>query len=180
MIETVEELNNAGYTEEFRLTGQKLRWTGKNVDYNANQFEVDSAYRFESSDASEDTSLVYAIRIPKKGIKGILIDMFDTFYSLPENFTNNKIREKEPVLLTHEDTQENLKFGFIPKVHKSKFNENPHRYVLRKNYPDFPECPVGQNFNMLGYDNELSQYVWLVSSIIKDERLKRVDYKNPE
>lgn len=69
MIETVKELNNVGYTEDFRLTGEKLHWVAKNVNYDANQFEVDYAYYFESSDTPEDTSLVYAIRVPKKALK---------------------------------------------------------------------------------------------------------------
>ena len=80
-------------------------------------------------------------------------------------------------VLTHEDTTAELKFGFIPKVHKSEFNKQPHRYVLRKGFPDFPACPFGQSFSMLGYDNQLKRYVWLVTSIIKDERLRTEDYK---
>lgn len=106
--------------------------------------------------------------------------MLDSFESLPDNFVNNKIRNVKPTVLTHEDTNAELKFGFIPKVHKSKFNENPHRYELRKNFPDFPKCPFGQSFSMLGYDKELGRYVWLVTSIIRDERLQQNDYKNPE
>lgn len=171
MIETVKELNNVGYTEDFRLTGEKLHWVGKNANYDADQFKVDYAYRFESSETPEDTSLVYAISIPKKGIKGLLLDVLDTFYSLPDNFVNSKIKSTEPTILQHEDSSVDLKFGFIPKVHKAKFNEEPDRYVLRKNYPDFPACPFGQSFSMLGYDKGLSRYVWLTTSIIKDERL---------
>ncbi|KAA2217391.1 MULTISPECIES: hypothetical protein [Flavobacteriaceae] len=180
MIETVKELNSVGYTEDFRLTGEKLHWVAKNVDYNADQFEVDYAYRFESSDTPEDTSMVYAVSIPKKGTKGVLLDVLDNFSSLPDNFVNNKVREKVPTVLTHDESNNELKFGFVPKVHKSKFNENPHRYELRKNFPDFPACPFGQSFSMLGYDKEVEQYVWLVTSIIRDERLQVNDYKNPE
>ena len=106
--------------------------------------------------------------------------MLDNFSSLPDNFVNNKVREKEPTVLTHEDSTADLKFGFIPKVHKCKFNENPHRYELRVNFPDFPKCPFGQSFSMLGYDKEIKQYVWLVTSIITDERLQTNDYKKPE
>jgi hypothetical protein len=177
MIETVKELNKVGYTEDFRLTGEKLHWVAKDVNYGADQFKIDYAYRFESSETPEDTSLVYAISIPKKGIKGLLLDVLDTFNSLPDNFVNNKITNTETTLLTHDDSNDSLKFGFVPKVHKSKFNENPHRYELRKNYPDFPACPFGQSFSMLGYDKELGQYVWLVTSIIKDKRLLENDYK---
>jgi|SRR5690606_22405807 len=177
IIAVVQELNKLGYTEEFRISGEKLYWVGKSVKYNSDQFEIDHAYRFESSDTPEDSSLIYGISIPRKGIKGILIDVFDTFSSLEESFVINKILAAEPTLLTHEDSNLDLKFGLVPKVHKSKFNEDPHRYVLRKGFPDFPACPFGQSFSMLGYDNKLEEYVWLTTSILKDERLKTVQYR---
>lgn len=177
MIEVVKELNKLGYTEELRIMGEKLYWVEKSSKYNADQFEIDYAYRFESSDTPEDSSLIYGISIPKKGIKGILIDVFDTFSSLEENFVINKILAVKPTLLTHEDSNLDLKFGFVPKVHKSKFNEDPHRYVLRKDFPDFPACPFGQSFSMLGYDNKLEEYVWLTTSILRDKRLNTVQYK---
>jgi hypothetical protein len=177
MIEVVKELNKLGYTEEFRVIGEKVYWVGKSTKYNSDQFEIDHAYRFESSDNPEDSSLIYGISIPKKGIKGILIDVFDTLSSLGENFVINKILSVETTLLTHEDSNLDLKFGLVPKVHKSKFNEDPHRYILRKDFPDFPACPFGQSFSMLGYDKKLEEYVWLTTSILRDERLKTVHYK---
>ena len=67
------------------------------------------------------------------------------------------------------------KYG-VPKVLKSEFNEDPDRYVLRKGFPDFPECPPGESFPMLGYDTRDGRYVWLVSSILKDERLRTENY----
>lgn len=119
---------------------------------------------------------MYGISIPKKEIKGILIDVFDTLSSLEDNSVIHKILSTETTVLTHEDSHPDLKFGFLPKVHKSKFNEAPHRYELRMHFPDFPACPFAQNFSMLGYDNKLKEYVWLTTSILKDERLSTVHY----
>lgn len=178
IVEVIYELDELGYTEEFRIMGEKLYWVEKSVTYNADQFEIDHAYRLESSDTAEDSSLIYGISIPKKGIKGILIDAFNTLSSLEDNFVIHKIRSAETTLLTQEDGNSDLKFGILPKVHKSKFNEDPHRYVLRKDFPDFPACPFGQSFSMLGYDIKLKEYVWLVTSILRDERLKTVPYNN--
>jgi hypothetical protein len=42
----------------------------------------------------------------------------------------------------------------MPKIYKSDFNDEPERFVLRKEFPDFPPCPFGQSFLMLGYDKE--------------------------
>ena len=177
IVEVVYDLDKLGYTEEFRITGEKLYWVEKSVKYNADQFEVDHAYRFESPDTPEDTSLIYGISIPKKGIKGILIDVYDTLSSLEDNFVVHKIRSAAPTLLTPEDGASDLKFGILPKVHKSKFNEDPHRYVLRIGFPDFPPCPFAQHFSMLGYDNKLKEYVWLTTRILKDKRLETIHYK---
>lgn len=177
IVDVVGELGKLGYSEEFRAMGEKLYWVEKSVKYNADQFEIDHAYRFESPDTPEDSSLIYGISILKKGIKGTLIDVFDTLDSLEDNFVIHKIRSAKTTLLTHEDSDSELKFGLLPKVHKSKFNEDPHRYVLRKDFPDFPPCPFAQSFSMLGYDNKLNKYVWLTTSILKDERLETVPYK---
>lgn len=51
-----------------------------------------------------------------------------------------------------------------------------NRYVLRIGFPDFPKCPVGTAFSMLGFDEQMQQYVWLATSILKDSRLKSVEY----
>lgn len=180
MVDTVKELNKMGYQEDFRIVDNKLYCVKEDSYHDAIEFEVDFAYRFESSSSSEDTSVVYAITIPQKAAKGILLDVLDHFFSLPDTDVANKIRNTKPVLLSHEESSEELKFGYIPKVHKSKFNEDPDRYELRKGYPDFPACPFGQSFSMLGYDKELKRYVWLVTSVMKDERLETQNYRYME
>ena len=60
--------------------------------------------------------------------------------------------------------------------YKAEFEEDPNRFVLRTGFPDFPTCPFDQTFSMLGYDNKNKEYVWLVTSIIRDKRLKRIEY----
>lgn len=177
MIEVVKQLNTNGYVEDFRIKDENLHLVSNNALYKADKIEIDEAYRFESADTPEDTSVVFAIHIPHKNTKGILLDILDRVEALPNNSLTQKLKAVELTLMTHEDTNKSLKFGFIPKVHKSKFNENPHRYVLRKGFNDFPECPFGQSFSMLGYDKELKEYVWLVTSIIKDPRLAVREYK---
>lgn len=69
IVTVVYDLDKSGYTEEFRVIGEKLHWMEKSVKYNADQFEIDYAYCFESPEAPEDTALIYAISIPKRGTK---------------------------------------------------------------------------------------------------------------
>jgi len=57
------------------------------------------------------------------------------------------------------------------KIHKSEFD--PRRYILRKGFPDFPACPYGHTFKMLGYDKEKKEYVRLTASILKASNLEK-------
>ncbi|GGC76085.1 hypothetical protein GCM10010994_38090 [Chelatococcus reniformis] len=63
------------------------------------------------------------------------------------------------------------------RLFKEEFNGDPGRFVLRIGFPDFPHCPFGQAFSMLGFDTAEQSYVWLVTSIVRDSRLERVPYQ---
>jgi hypothetical protein len=60
---------------------------------------------------------------------------------------------------------------------KNDFESEPERYVLREGFPDFPPCPFGGAFSILGFDTSEQSYVWLVTSILKDSRLIRIPYQ---
>ena len=68
----------------------------------------------------------------------------------------------------------------ISKVFKDEFHRDPERYVLREGFPDFPSCPFGGGFSILGFDTAEQDYVWLVTSIIRDPRLIRVPYQGED
>lgn len=46
--------------------------------------------------------------------------------------------------------------------------------------PDFPACPFGGAFSILGFDTAEQSYVWLVTSIIRDPRLIRIPYQGED
>lgn len=46
--------------------------------------------------------------------------------------------------------------------------------------PDFPDCPFGGAFSILGFDTAEQTYVWLVTSIIRDPRLIRIPYQGED
>ena len=62
------------------------------------------------------------------------------------------------------------------KVRNAEFNAAPGRHVLRLDYPDFPPFPFGQGFTMLGFDTAAQEYLWLVTAVLKGERLQRLPY----
>ncbi|MEM9328288.1 MAG: hypothetical protein AAGA85_21655 [Bacteroidota bacterium] len=174
LVDVVKMLRDQGYTEELRLYKTHLRAIAKGITLEAKDFEVDTAYRFEGSGSEEDASEIFAVTASAAGIKGLLIDELAQFRKLPDHPIIEKLFV-EYKIATYDDSQDEAKYG-VPKVRKSKFNEDPDRYELRRGFPDFPPCPYGNTFSMLGYDKVAEQYVWLVSSIMQDDRLQVVDY----
>ena len=65
----------------------------------------------------------------------------------------------------------------LRKVYKNEFDRDPERYVLRIGYPDFPECPFGESFSVLGFDTAEQTYVGLVTSILRDSRPNQIPYQ---
>ena len=178
LVSDVQRLKKAGYSADFKIVNQALFDVGSSESFPAKNFEIDEAFQYEGPDQVEDSSLIYAISIPEKGIKGLLIDAFDVISSFTPSEVTKKIRSQKTQIITEENTTQELKFGFLPKVHKAKFDQTPHRYELRLGFPDFPACPFSEHFSMLGYDRASQQYVWLSTSILKDPRLITVRYKS--
>ncbi|HET9445805.1 MAG TPA: hypothetical protein VFO35_06080 [Steroidobacteraceae bacterium] len=165
LVQAVDELVGRGYDHDFRLSEGRLFDATTNANLELDAIGIDAAYRFEPAPGSDDRSNLYAISARSVTIKGLLIDAFD-LYQL----------DLQPLVSAYDDSQGvPTKYG-VPKVFKSEFNEDPDRYVLRKGFPDFPECPYGESFSMLGYDTRERRYVWLVTSILKDERLRTETY----
>ena len=133
---------------------------------------MDFACQFDITENATDQQYLYSISTPKG--KGLLVDilgnyLFDNYELLEPKFENIEIQSH----LVEEELER--KYG-LPKIYKAEFEEDPNRFVLRTGFPDFPTCPFDQTFSMLGYDNKNKEYVWLVTSIIRDKRLKRIEY----
>lgn len=175
LVEAVAALSKDGYTEDFKVLNDGFFCPGKKQSFRPEELVVDAVYRFEENADPADNSVLYAISAPQAGFKGLLIDAFGVYASdISPDFLQKL--QYDPVVLEHQaNDPEGYKYG-VPKVYKAQFDAQPDRYELRLNDENFPACPWGNSFSMLGYDKREKQYVWLVSSILRDERLKRVDY----
>ena len=85
------------------------------------------------------------------------------------------LRKVPLVTYIFDDGDPYSKYG-LKKITPSDFDADSNRYVLRTGFPDFPECPVGMAFSMLGFDKQTQQYVWIATSILKDSRLKGIGH----
>jgi hypothetical protein len=178
IIDTAKAFLDHGYSHDFRIDGGALHDVTVDRRIDLRDIHVDAAYRFELSADSNDASNLYAITDRKHGAKGLLIDAFDlleTNGDTPLTSLLSRAREPRP----DDEAGTPTRFG-LRKVAKGEFEDDPDRYVLRIGFPDFPECPFGESFSMLGFDVAEQTYVWLSTKILRDDRLVRVPFQPAE
>ena len=178
VLTTVQALVGKGYDREYRVKDGQLIDLKLGSRLNACDIQVDTALRLESGEDAGDVSNIYAITDPATQHKGLLIDAFDVFDELCSRDLSEKLTETRQTAVV-QDGDVPSKHG-LRKVFKSEFESDPERYVLREGFPDFPDCPFGGAFSILGFDTAEQTYVWLVTSIIRDPRHIRIPYQGPE
>lgn len=174
-ITALNELLEMGFTHDFRIQEGKLVDVSTGLAVDPATVTVVTKLRFETETGSGDASNVYALDVSNGLSRGFLVDALDLEGEGAPQALIDKLRTGA-VASSDEGTEtEDLRYG-VRKVRKAEFNADPGRYVLRVGYPDFPPCPFGQGFTMLGYDTAAEEYVWLVTKVLKDDRLQRVPY----
>ena len=177
LVKVVDELRLKGYTDNFVIKDNLIFSTGMNQGFEAKDVIIERAYQFNISEEAFDTQNVFAVFIPEYELRGLIIDLLGTYFYIEDQTISRVLREVPLVTYLFDDDDPYIKYG-LKKITPSEFDANSDRYVLRIGYPDFPECPMGITFSMLGFDEQAQEYVWLATSILKDSRLKRVEYKN--
>ena len=178
VIAAVQSFIAKGYDREYRVKDGKLVDLQLGSILDPCTIRVDAALRLESGDGAGDASNIYAITDPVTNRKGLLIDAFDVFDEICDSELSERLVEhREAVPAGDQDAPS--KHG-LRKVLKNEFDQDPERFVLREDFPDFPACPFGGAFSILGFDTAEQSYVWLVTSIIRDSRLIRVPYQGDD
>lgn len=165
LLGAVNELKAKGFTDDFTVGNKVLQSARTGKSYGEHDFTISNAYRFDISDNITDTQNLYVIETADS--KGLLVDILAQHLNEEGSMIARKVGTD---LQQYRCEDQPLKYG-LEKVHKSRFEAQPGRYELRIGFPDFPPCPFGNAFRMLGYDKEAQKYVWLVTSILKDDRL---------
>lgn len=178
VVEAVSQLVEKGYDREFRIKDGRLVDLAHDSPLDPKDIHVDTALRLVSGRDGVDASNVYAITDRKSHSRGLLIDAFDIFDEICDRGLADRLAEKRYTEIVG-DSDVASRYG-LRKVYKSEFDSDPERYVLRIGFPDFPECPFGESFSMLGFDTAEQTYVWLVTGILRDERLYRVPYQGTD
>jgi hypothetical protein len=171
----LQDLSKAGFTHDVRSRNGTLVDVSTGVPVDPSNLRVVKTLRFEAEPGLGDASNVYALDVAEAMARGFLVDALDFEGDGGPPAQIDRLRAGPVDLRTDDATEESHRYG-LRKVTKSVFDQSPEHYVLRIGYPDFPECPFGQGFTMLGFDLASQEYVWLATNIVKDDRLQRVSY----
>ena len=82
LSETMNDLRSQGYTEDFNLRQNCLECRNGEYQVFADEFKVDSFYRFEGESNPSDEAILYAISSDKYNLKGVLVNAYG-IYSEP-------------------------------------------------------------------------------------------------
>lgn len=178
-VAALAELVENGFTRDFRIQDEKLVDVTAGLTVDPAEVEVITKLRFETEPGSGDASNIYALDVGKGSVRGFLVDALNLEGDGAPQALIDRLVATTSEAISENTESEDYRYG-VRKVRKSEFNADPERYVLRIGFPDFPECPFGQGFTMLGFDTAQQEYVWLVTKIIKDDRLQRVPYAGPD
>jgi hypothetical protein len=161
-MELIQTLKRYGYTDTITYRDGKLVCDNKaRLDPDA-LFFVDAGYRVMHT-------YVFALSAPKYDIKGVLRLELTDYHNLAASAFADKFNIE--IELSFDTITVKREYG-MRKISKDEFD--PDRYILRKGFDDFPPCPYGHTFKMLGYDTRTDEYVRFESSILKDKRLTTI------
>jgi len=176
LVKVVEELRLKGYSDDFIIKENLMFSTGLNQGFEEGEVTIEGAYQFEIIEQAISTQNLFAVFIPGHGVRGLLIDLLGMYFYLEDQPISRLLQDVPRITYIFDDDDPYLKYG-LKKISLSEFENASNRYVLRIGFPDFPVCPVGVAFSMLGFDEQTHEYIWLPTSILKDSRLKKVEYQ---
>lgn len=173
LLGAVNELRAKGYEDDFRIQDNYLISTKSGKILNVHDFEIEHGFQFEITENAVDSQFLFTIVERATGNKGLLVDLMgmELFGDKP---VNRKLQVPMDIYVA--EAEPVYKYG-VRKVLKPEFNIEPDRYELREGFPDFPPCPFDNSFSILGFDKQNQEYVWLVTSILRDKRLKKISYQ---
>jgi hypothetical protein len=89
LSETINDLKNQGYSEDFNLKQNCLECRNGEYKILHNEFRIDATYRFEGDTDPADESVVYAISSEKYKLKGTLVNGYGIY---TESITDEMLR----------------------------------------------------------------------------------------
>ncbi len=82
LSQTMNDLRNEGYVEDFNLQQNCLECRNGQFKVFADEFRIDKFFRFEGESNPSDAAILYAISSDKHQLKGVLVNAYG-IYSEP-------------------------------------------------------------------------------------------------
>lgn len=80
LVDALQDLKKSGYKRDFQVSGgNTIECSDTNVKIKPGECVVDKVYRFEGESNPSDMSIVYAISVPEREIKGVLVSAYGTY-----------------------------------------------------------------------------------------------------
>lgn len=159
------ELEDLGYVHKIVFEGNRLIFPPKKLFLNpADLFFIDEGFVIENQ------VILFLINAPLYNVKGVLEITKGELEGLKLNGYEDKLALD---LIPYHENSPAIKIARqygMRKITRVDFDSN--RFEIRQNRPDFPPCPYGHSFEVLGYDLHTKQYVRLATSILKEWRKK--------
>lgn len=92
LSETLLQLKNEGYTEDFNLKPDCIECSSKNLALSPSDFNVDKVFRFEGQSDPDDQTILYAISSEKYHLKGVLVNAFGIYSDAAADALMAKLR----------------------------------------------------------------------------------------
>ena len=70
---------NEGYTEDFKINGDRLQSLNQNTSYKPDEIQVVNFYRFEGESDPDDNAILYIIET-NDGTRGTLVDAYGVYH----------------------------------------------------------------------------------------------------
>jgi hypothetical protein len=78
LVSCINSLVKAGFTEDYKINGDKLKALKRERNYNPEEVKVLNFYRFEGDSDPADNSILYAIETTD-GSRGTLVDAYGPY-----------------------------------------------------------------------------------------------------
>jgi hypothetical protein len=92
LSEAIAALKKQGYTLDFNLAENCLECNEGKHRLKASDFAVDKFFRFDTDEDPADQSILYAISVPGKNIKGLLVNGYGRFGNKVANDIIEKLK----------------------------------------------------------------------------------------
>ena len=91
LYNTIIELHESGFTEDFQIFGDNLLWIQGNIFLRPSEFHIVEYHRFNENGSVNKHIVVFGIESPHYNVKGILLNHYSCYTTKMPYILENKL-----------------------------------------------------------------------------------------